>query len=105
MLTRFTPIRYPNEIMGYQFNNSLEQKVFVSKHAIFLEKNFLLRDSGNKVELRKVQGAQTDVDQLPKPEANIHKDEIEVDPSEAQALHRSSRVHTIPKRYGFLISE
>ena len=50
-------IGYPKELMGYQFYNFLEQKVFVSKHIIFLEKEFLLRYSGSKVELEEVQDA------------------------------------------------
>ena len=44
-------IGYPKETMGYQFYNFLEQKVLISKHVVFLEKKFLLRDSGSKVEL------------------------------------------------------
>ena len=44
-------IGYPKETIGYQVYNSLEQKVFVSKHVVFLEKEFLLRDSRSKVEL------------------------------------------------------
>ena len=45
--------------MGYQFYNSLEQKVFISKHVVFLEKVFFLRDNESKVELEEVQDAQT----------------------------------------------
>ena len=47
-------VGYPKETMGYQFYNSLDQKVFISKHVIFLEKEFLLRDNGSKVELEEV---------------------------------------------------
>ena len=50
-------VGYPKETIGYRFYNSLEQKVFVSKHVVFLEKKFLLRDSGSKAELEEVQGA------------------------------------------------
>ena len=35
-------VGYPKETVGYQFYNSLEQKVFVSKHVVFLEKEFLI---------------------------------------------------------------
>ena len=56
-------VGYPKESIGFQFYNTLEQRLFVSKHTIFLEKEFLLReDNGNKVELGEVQNAQTDVD-------------------------------------------
>ena len=48
-------IGYPKETIGYQFYNILEQRLFVSKHVVFLEKEFLLRDDGgSKVELGEV---------------------------------------------------
>ena len=47
-------VGYPKETMGYQFYNSLKQKVFVSKHVVFLEKEFLLRDSESIVEFEEV---------------------------------------------------
>ena len=50
-------VGYPKETVGYHFYNSLEQKVFVSKHVVLLEKQFLLRDSGSKVEIEDVQDA------------------------------------------------
>ena len=98
-------VRYLEETMRYQFYNSLEPKVFISKHVVFLEKEFLLKDNGSKVDLEEVQDAQVDANQLPKPEANIHRDEIATNPSGAQALRRLSRIHTVLERYGFLISE
>ena len=47
-------VGHPKETIGYQFYNSLEQKVFVSKHVVFLEKEFFLRDSVSKVEFEEV---------------------------------------------------
>ena len=48
-------VGYSKETRGYYFYHTLEQKVFVSKHAVFLEKEFLLKeDSGSKVELDEV---------------------------------------------------
>ena len=48
-------VGYPKETIGYQFYNTLEQRSFVSKHDVFLEKEFILReDSGSKVELGEV---------------------------------------------------
>ena len=45
-------VGYPKETRGYYFYNSLEQKVFVSRHVTFLEKKFLLKESsGNRIEL------------------------------------------------------
>ena len=58
-------VGYPKETIGYKFYNTSEQKLFVSKYIVFLEKEFLLReDSGSKGELSEVQSAQTDTDQL-----------------------------------------
>ena len=99
-------VRYPRETMGYQFYYILEQRLFVSKHVVFLEKEFLLReDSGSKVELSEVHDALTDVSHLTKPEVVIHDDELIVDSSKTQMFHRTSRIHYVLERYGFLISE
>ena len=49
-----------------------------------------------RTKLKKLQDAQADANQLPVHEANIHRDEIAVDPFEAQELCRSSRIRTIP---------
>ena len=99
-------VGYPKDTMGYQFYNILEQRLFVSKHAVFLEKEFLLReDSGSKVELSEVQDALTDASHMIELEAIIHDDELIVDSSKTQVFRRTSRIHFVPERYGFLISE
>ena len=36
-------VGYPKETIGYQFYNSLEQKVFVSKRIVFLNKNLNIK--------------------------------------------------------------
>ena len=71
--------------------------MFVSKHAVFMKKEFLLEDSGNKVELREVQNAQINADHLTGLEDVIHSDKETVDPFETQNLRRTSRTHTIPE--------
>ena len=99
-------IGYPKETMGYQFYNTLEQRLLVSKHAIFLEKEFLLReDSGSKVELSEVQDALTDASHLTEPEAVIHDDEFIANSSKTQVFRRTSRIRSILERYGFIISK
>ena len=37
-------VRYPKETIGYQFYNTLEQRLFISKNKVFLEKEFLLKE-------------------------------------------------------------
>ena len=80
--------------------------MFVSKHAIFLEKEFLLReDNGSKVELGEVQDALTDTSHLTEPEAIIHDDELIDDSYKTQEFRRTSRIRSVLERYVFLISE
>ena len=99
-------VGYPKETRGYQFYNTLEQRLFVLKHVVFLEKEFLLgEDSGSKVEISEVQDALIDASHLNKPEAVIHNDEFIADSSKTQVCHRTSRIRSVPERYGFLISE
>ena len=99
-------VGYPKEMIGYQFYNTLEQKFFVSKHDVFLEKEFLLReDSRRKVELGEVQDALIGTSHLTEPEAIVHDDELTTGSSNAQALRRTNRIRTVSKRYGFLINE
>ena len=98
-------VRYHKETIGYQFYNTLEQRLFVSKHVVFLEKEFLLRESGSKVELGEVQDALIGASNLFEPKAIIHDDELTSDSSKTQVLRRTSRIRTVPKRYGFLITK
>ena len=99
-------VGYPKETIGYQFHNTLEQRLFVSKHVVFLEKEFLLREDGwSKVELSEVQDALIDVSHLIEPKAIIHDDELTANSSKTQVLHRTSRICTVLEKYGFLISE
>ena len=68
-------VGYPKETIGYYFYHTLEKKVFVSKHAIFLEKEFLLKeDSGSKIELDEVHDPQMDMYQPTDPESITHDD-------------------------------
>ena len=73
--------------------------MFVSKHVIFLEKEFLLReDSGSKVELSEVQDALTEASHLTEPKAVIHDDELIADSSKTQVFRRTSRMCYVPER-------
>ena len=56
---------YPKETKGYYFYHTSEQKVFVSRHATFLEKEFLFTESSkSEIELNEVQDPQMEVDEL-----------------------------------------
>ena len=52
-------VGYPKETIGYLFYHPTKQKVFLSKYAIFMKKEFILeRDSAKKIELGEVQDLQ-----------------------------------------------
>ena len=53
---------HTNKTKGYYFYNPNDNKVFVARKAVFLEKDFILKkNSGSKVELQEVQEPQTPV--------------------------------------------
>ena len=69
--------------------------MFVSRHATFLEKEFILqKDSGRNIELEEVQ--QLDISQ---PNHNI----VSIEPGYTTPIRRFDRVHHAPERYGFII--
>ena len=57
------------------------------------------------MELSEVQDALTNVSHLTEPEVVIHDDEFIAHSSKTQVFRRTSRIRSVPERYGFLISE
>ena len=56
---------YPRETIGYYFYNPNENKVFVARKAVFLEKEFIFKkNNGSKVELQEVQEPQTPIQDM-----------------------------------------
>ena len=52
-------VGYPKETKGYYFYNPSENKVFVARKAVFLEKEFISKkNSGSRIQLEEVQGPQ-----------------------------------------------
>ena len=48
-------IRYPKETKGYYFYNASENKVFVTRNGVFLEREFISkRTSGSTVQLEEI---------------------------------------------------
>ena len=69
--------------------------MFISRHAIFLEKEFILqKGSGRNIELEEVQ--QLDISQP-------NHDIVSIEPEHTTPIRRSDRVHHAPERYGFII--
>ena len=89
-------VGYPREGRGYQFYHLTEQKVFVSRHATFLEKEYILeKENGKTIELEEVQETQIENSQ---PVEHI----VRLEPEHITPLRRSERVSRAPKRYEFI---
>ncbi|MCR4790616.1 MAG: DDE-type integrase/transposase/recombinase, partial [Treponemataceae bacterium] len=93
-------VGYPKDSLGYIFYNPTEQKVFVARHATFLEKEFFLeKGKDRKIELDEVQDLQGEIHNNPQPDVLME----EVQPLHTTLLRRSERVRNAPKKYGFII--
>ncbi|KAK9033664.1 hypothetical protein V6N11_049850 [Hibiscus sabdariffa] len=95
-----TFVGYPKVTKGYYFYN--ENKVFVARTGVFLEKEFLMNSGkGRNIELKEVQ-QQQDIE----PEVEEISREVEENSTdlETQPLRRSTRERHEPERYGFLVT-
>ncbi|KAL4361053.1 hypothetical protein GQ457_04G019690 [Hibiscus cannabinus] len=95
-----TFVGYPKETKGYYFYN--ENKVFVARTGVFLEKEFLTNSGkGRNIELKEVQ-QQQDIET----EVEGISQVVEENPTdlETQPLRRSTRERYEPERYGFLVT-
>ncbi|KAK8554175.1 hypothetical protein V6N12_031146 [Hibiscus sabdariffa] len=95
-----TFVGYPKETKGYYFYN--ENKVFVARTGVFLEKEFLTNSGkGRNIELNEVQQQQ-----VIEPEVERISQAVEENPTdlETQPLRRSTRERHEPERYGFLVT-
>jgi len=65
-------VGYPKETKGYQFYNQTENKLFVARNGVFLEKEFLSKGtSGSRIELDEIRETQ---DSSPSTEEDVHLD-------------------------------
>ena len=94
-------VGYPKETKGHYFYIPSENKVFVARNGVFLEREFISkRVSGSKTSLEEVQEPQVATE----PSLEILQDSQPVveSTSSAQGPGRSSKIHHEPKRYGFI---
>ena len=83
-------VGYPNNSVGYYFYHPNEAKVFVSRNATFLEREFLLDRKGKMIELEEIQDTPSTIVVEP----NLQQPVVEV-----QAPRRSDKVIRPPARY------
>ncbi|KAL0453590.1 UNVERIFIED_CONTAM: hypothetical protein Slati_1337100 [Sesamum latifolium] len=91
-LCRF--IGYPKETAGYYFYDPAEQKVFVSRNAVFLEKDFSSDNQRDEVLIEESSG-EPPHDSTASFEPTVHTDGVPI-------LRRSTRESRVPERYGFV---
>ncbi|KAK8977916.1 hypothetical protein V6N11_059546 [Hibiscus sabdariffa] len=95
-------VGYPKETKGYYFFNPKENKVFVARTGVFLEKEFL----SSKRDRRNIELDEVQQQQITKPEVEQTSQIVEENSTnlETQPLRRSTRERHEPERYGFLIT-
>ncbi|KAL0373974.1 UNVERIFIED_CONTAM: hypothetical protein Sradi_3313100 [Sesamum radiatum] len=91
-LMRF--IGYPKETAGYYFYDPIEQKIFVSRNAVFLEKNFLSDSRRDEVFIEE-SNEEPHHDNTTSFEPNVHTDGVPV-------LNRLTRESRVPEKYEFV---
>ncbi|KAL0439307.1 UNVERIFIED_CONTAM: Retrovirus-related Pol polyprotein from transposon TNT 1-94 [Sesamum latifolium] len=91
-LCRF--IGYPKEAAGYYFYDPTEQKIFILRNTVFLEKGFP-SDSRRDEVLIEESTEESQHDSTAPFESPVHTDSVPI-------LRRSTRESRVPERYGFV---
>ncbi|KAL0319632.1 UNVERIFIED_CONTAM: Retrovirus-related Pol polyprotein from transposon TNT 1-94 [Sesamum radiatum] len=91
-LRRF--VGYLKETAGYYFYDPTEQKIFVSRNAVFLEKSFPSDNQRDEILIEESSG-EPPHDSTASFEPTVHTDGVPI-------LHRSTRESRVPERYGFV---
>ncbi|KAL4291223.1 hypothetical protein GQ457_14G014660 [Hibiscus cannabinus] len=97
-----TFVGYTKETKGYYFYDPKENRVFVARTGVFLEKEFLSKKgSGRNIELEEVQQQQVHEPEVEDISQVVEENSTDL---ETQPLRRSTRECHEPERYGFLIT-
>ncbi|KAK8655978.1 hypothetical protein V6N13_108540 [Hibiscus sabdariffa] len=97
-----TFVGYPKETKGYYFYNHKENKVFVTRTGVFLEKDFLFsKEDRRNIELEEVQQQQDTEPEVERFSQTIEENSTDL---ETRPLRRSTRERHEPERYGFLVT-
>ena len=97
-------VGYPEETKGYSFYNPTENKVFVARTAVFLERELLSKKiSGTTIDLDEDRVVQDNIEPELENGQEVHQD---VPAPETQVVRRSTRARHEPERYyGFLLTQ
>ena len=76
-IKKYRFVGYPKQTFGYYFYQPFEQRVFVTKRAVFLKKEYLLQeDNENKIDLEEVPDSQINDSSLDEPSIQVVQDNI-----------------------------
>ncbi|KAK8669977.1 hypothetical protein V6N13_104744 [Hibiscus sabdariffa] len=90
------------ETKGYYFYNHKENKVFVARTGVFLEKDFLSsKEDRRNIELEEVQQQQDTEPEVERFSQTVEENSTNL---ETRPLRRSTRELHEPERYGFLVT-
>ena len=91
-------VGYPKETKGYYFYNAFENKVFVARDGVFLEREHISKGtSGSKVQLEEIQEPQDII--IPYMESQLGQ-QVNVESTPVpQGPKRSGRIRHNPERY------
>ena len=71
---KFLFVGHPKETKGYYFYIPNENKVFVARKAVFLEKEFILmKESGSKLQIEEIQEPQNPIEDKMEVDSNFTK--------------------------------
>ena len=94
-------VGYPKETKGYYFFDPKENRVFVARTGVFLEKEFLSKKDTRNIELREVQQQQPVEPKFEQTPQSVEESSTDL---ETRPLRRSTRERHEPERYGFLVT-
>ncbi|KAK8652037.1 hypothetical protein V6N13_141607 [Hibiscus sabdariffa] len=97
-----TFVGYPKETNGYYFYNHKENKVFVARTRVFLEKDFFSsKEDRRNIELEEVQKQQDTEPEVEQTSQTVEENSTDL---ETRPLRKSTRERHEPERYGFLVT-
>ena len=100
-------VGYPSETEGYSFYNPTENKVFVARTAVFLERELLSKDnSGRTIDLDGDREPQDNIEPELEHDQDVHQNVNSNLVQETHVVRRSGRIRHEPERYyGFLLTQ
>ena len=95
-------VGYPKETKGYYFYNPTENKVFVARNGVFLEREFLSKEnSGSTIHLEEIRDDSDALNKEPQQSVQI----VAEPPEEVTVLRRSNRPRREPERLSLFVSD